>query len=560
MIKFVLGGAMDPSFKGTLDKSVSEAERAATRINAALSRRTAELERRAKDLPGGSVPRLQIENQIANNREKLAQNAHRADYKRHLERKKMALEEAAESWRAKLDAQRGGPFSAADFKVSGKSGAMRHMGAIGGASSAMMISVMRDTMASLASGANPLTVFMQQAPQVAQAMTMMNKGMFDFVKTALKIPIGPWGVFAGIVAGLAVGLLAAYAHTKALIDKLSGIKIPDFQPEYIAKHLKQTNLLAEAWKEVDRNVRNTIAEYNGVAAVAERLAAASKTEFDHRRKILSLEKEKALASAHSPLQKVEIEKKFRAKENTLDKEERDQALAASQREALDLTDEGRRLMGQSGALLKTVPGKTKEEQDVALNKQRLEAAEAAAKAVEEAKNAHGFLGVNGRDAFRAYNAVSASPVTSADLDKAEAQITKDRNTWRQVYKDSVDKMHANDQTRQTAGDLKSRADKSLTRAADLTLKNQDQARTNTTADKNAASEATAQYEADRKRALQSAQGRGGGQMIEWERAGGFMGGPQVAILDVSKKQLAELIKHTRLIQNASGKRSPWGGQ
>jgi hypothetical protein len=51
----------------------------------------------------------------------------------------------------------------------------------------MFVSVGRDTMASLASGANPMTVFAQQMPQVLQAFTMMGMSMRAIVALALPI-------------------------------------------------------------------------------------------------------------------------------------------------------------------------------------------------------------------------------------------------------------------------------------------------------------------------------------------------------------------------------------
>ena len=72
---------------------------------------------------------------------------------------------------------------------------------MGGAASAMFVSVGRDTAASLASGASPITVFLQQAPQVAQAFTMMGSKIGAFL----------------LPAGLAVAGLAGlgYAVAKA---------------------------------------------------------------------------------------------------------------------------------------------------------------------------------------------------------------------------------------------------------------------------------------------------------------------------------------------------------
>jgi hypothetical protein len=93
--------------------------------------------------------------------------------------------------------------------------------AVGGASSAMLVSVARDTAASLASGANPFTVLMQQAPQVLQAITMMGLAL----KTVL-VTMGALGaVFVATfvthyvskgIAGIVYGLDAIAARGEKL--------------------------------------------------------------------------------------------------------------------------------------------------------------------------------------------------------------------------------------------------------------------------------------------------------------------------------------------------------
>ena len=58
-----------------------------------------------------------------------------------------------------------------------------------GAAQTMLVSAARDTFASLASGQNPVTVFLQQAPQVAQAFTMMRASGRAFLMSLLLNPI-----------------------------------------------------------------------------------------------------------------------------------------------------------------------------------------------------------------------------------------------------------------------------------------------------------------------------------------------------------------------------------
>lgn len=94
----------------------------------------------------------------------------------------------------------------------------------GGAASAMFVSVGRDSLASLASGANPLTVIAQQGPQVAQALTMIGKEGFKSMvgatrsgfarmleAVAIKIPGQAAGNMAGTALGTAAGNVAGSA-------------------------------------------------------------------------------------------------------------------------------------------------------------------------------------------------------------------------------------------------------------------------------------------------------------------------------------------------------------
>lgn len=118
-----------------------------------------------------------------------------------------------------------------------------HRGAWGGAASSMFVSVGRDTAASLASGANPLTVIMQQAPQVLQALTMMD--------IKLKGLIGTLGALAAVVGTALAGL---HFFNKAMFS-LAGDN-PTFK--FLEKRLDQMRHFykerrEEAKKEMEEN-------------------------------------------------------------------------------------------------------------------------------------------------------------------------------------------------------------------------------------------------------------------------------------------------------------------
>jgi hypothetical protein len=84
--------------------------------------------------------------------------------------------------------------------------------------STMFISAARDAFASLASGANPMTVFLQQAPQVAQAFTMMGRSAMSAAKAVLMMPI-TW-IIAGVVAlGAALFFIVKHFTDLANVQK-----------------------------------------------------------------------------------------------------------------------------------------------------------------------------------------------------------------------------------------------------------------------------------------------------------------------------------------------------
>lgn len=119
-----------------------------------------------------------------------------------------------EWWGKTLDEKRAklgeAPQKAAAAASSSFWGGMRRAKGMGGASTAMFVSVARDSAASLASGANPATIAMQQGPQLIQAFTMMG--------LSIKSVIAAAAPFAAVLVSLTnVALLAreAYKASKA---------------------------------------------------------------------------------------------------------------------------------------------------------------------------------------------------------------------------------------------------------------------------------------------------------------------------------------------------------
>jgi len=100
--------------------------------------------------------------------------------------------------------------------------------------------------------------------------------------------VGPIGVVLGIVLAVGVGMFAAYKLSKALVEKLSGIKPPDWKPEYIAKYLQKANQALEVQRAINDEIKKQNDLYDSAAEKAARIAEITKSHFDHLRKMNEL--------------------------------------------------------------------------------------------------------------------------------------------------------------------------------------------------------------------------------------------------------------------------------
>lgn len=140
------------------------------------------------------------------------------------------VEARTKAWAKRMEANVSGVSSGGG---AGKTGAR----AYGGASSAMFVSVARDTAASLASGANPITVFMQQAPQVLQAFTMMGLA----AKTLI-------GLFSGVGAALLVAFATNYI-SKGIASMVNGLDAIAARGERLESFRKLMHRLVDEMRE-----------------------------------------------------------------------------------------------------------------------------------------------------------------------------------------------------------------------------------------------------------------------------------------------------------------------
>jgi hypothetical protein len=286
--------------------------------------------------------------------------------------------------------------------------------------------------------------------------------------------VGAIGIVTAVLIALTVGVYAAYKHTTALIEKLSGFKVPDFEPRYIPQHLKAVNQIAEEWKQINAEVQKAKENYNSVAKASERVADATKKHFDHLRRMNDFSISSSSVKAARGLE--------------IDSEERNAQLANKVAAQANFTAEGNTAASRAAAI--NVPSKERDQNITERNKAMLDAANTAAKAIEKSKM-EGTFGKNGRDIFRAYNAATDSGVSTTDLNASESQVFAARAQWKKAYENSVDRMAVNDETRKTKEELTKKSGESLSKAAQIGLEIPGLKKTNAQANADAAEESAA---------------------------------------------------------------------
>src|ERR1051326_2493432 len=260
---------------------------------------------------------------------------------------------------------------------------------------------------------------------------------------ALGIIMNP---ITAAVIGLGAGFFAAWKFSSALVERLSGLKIPEINPEYIAKHLQKINQAAEAQKEINREVKKTEELYDSAAKTAERFGDVIKEGFDHQRKMNQYAEEKEMALARSEQQRRAIREKYADIELALNTRQRNE-------------DVRKKKQGDAISV-------NSKEHDQQLLEQKKKMAEEGQKYLDEL-NSKGMTG-KAKDALvRGFNKVALSGVSGADLDKAEADNKAEAYRRIQAFKDQVDSNAGNDELRKRKEELYKGAGESASKAAEL---------------------------------------------------------------------------------------------
>lgn len=367
-------------------------------------------------------------------------------------------------------------------------------------------------------------------------------------ETGAAASVGSLGIVGAVIVGLLAGAYAAYKLTGFLVDKLSTLKFPDFHPEYIAKHLQAVNRVAEGWKEIGKEVDKALSKYNSVTEAAKRLADATKTHFEHERKISDLHKERDLARAKTPRERAAIEARYDKEEMNRRAQERQAEITAKETEAFNLEQESARKKAAADAVTKGVP--SKESDGELLKKQRADA-EAAQKYIDDSQTT-GF----GEKAMRAYNAAALSGVSGDDLDKAKRDNLAEANRRLQVYKDSVNRVAENDEKRKKGEDLTKEAGNSAADAAVIRAGAGDARAKSAQAAKDDAEDLQAKKEADAAKLEREKPKILLGQLTSLQKQGAYTSPAAVSMLDVAKKSERHLAgidrKMDKLVSKPAG--------
>lgn len=217
----------------------------------------------------------------------------------------------------------------------------------------------------------------------------IGRGNWSRVPGSLSILVGQLGILPMLLSPLFLipaALAAVFGGAFYLVRKFSNslvdLKLPDFNPEYIAKHLQRVNQAAEAQKEINREIEKSIALHGSAAEAAKRVADATKDHFEHLRKMNQFEEEKELAKTKNLHRQAAIRLVFARQELELHAAQRAQEIKNKQDEEKALKAEMLKKKQQADEIGSTVPSKAADEQNL---KKRKADAEAAQKELDKLK-------------------------------------------------------------------------------------------------------------------------------------------------------------------------------
>jgi hypothetical protein len=292
----------------------------------------------------------------------------------------------------------------------------------------------------------------------------------------------------GIIVGLVAGFAAAYKLSQALVDRLSGLKMPDIHLEYVAKYLQKINAAVEGQKAINKEVQKTVDLYNSAAKAAERNAKDTTDEFEHVRKMAEYYKEAELNKAKTAKERHEIEKRYSDQALLINEAERSEKMLNMKESFTALAKEAEEKKKQADRIV--VSSKESDQNITNTRKQLAKEAQEYLDGLEKTK------GSAKEKLVRGYNAVALSGVSGKDLDKAEADNKLEARRRIKSANDWQDQLHENDLKRTKKDYLTRESGASASKAAGVMLSLKDQEAADKLKTKNEADEAQAKLNAD----------------------------------------------------------------
>lgn len=337
----------------------------------------------------------------------------------------------------------------------------------------------------------------------------------------------------GAVIGLGVGFAAAYYHASKLIDRFSGFKMPEFHPEYIAKHLQKVNQVYEAQLKITNEIYHSIEAYNSAEKAAERIADRTKTHFEHLKQMNEYAKQEEMARARSVQQRMDIEAKYAEKGLALSEQQRAATESNERAKADALEKEQKTLQDRANSILKET---TSKEQDEEVLKQRKAAADKAQKELDEdkAKNTGGLIladNVN-RNLRRAANKVSATGISDKEFMANESRWHTERLSKIAEAKTFEDQVHGRDVARKQAEELVKQAGEAGSKAAVIRAGLGDRAGVNSQASKDERETAAAKLRAEQAQMQHPQILRG--HLTNLQKVGAYSSAAQVTLVNINK--------------------------
>lgn len=578
-INFRIGGVLDPSYKGALAQSVTEAKSAAQKITAAQENQYAGYFTRLTTTSAKVRRTLEADAAVSQAAKDLIR-AMGSDWDRTragIQPERDALAQALRARRALRDVKSfaaeagsdagGGFLSNFIAKFAGQSGKMGMM---------QLVHTFRATFDAIVAGINPWRVLLYEAPQAMQAITLMGGGM---LKVLAAVAVGATAV-AAIIAAPFIWL----HRVNSLVKDMVGPMRDAWTTEHIAKYQQKAETISELQKDITDEVRRTRDAHASVAEVMNRELELTRDRINFERELLELQKANELAKAKTPAEREAIEKRYSASLIANKKQERDAELQNMRDIAARLPQEIANTKAAIESAIYT-PGYISKEHDARILKDRMKADETweiyRAQAIPGAKDRREFsleadrkrlqklndlaeqqvlTGTSGYGAVKTYSRRGLTEKEQLELDniKSRMETAQKSKESLEAWQDSTgdrERMRARvDELRKKVVD----DEKYLAALGDN--KNgliADTARKNLQRDKE-----DLRLEQERlKRTDNPGNSRSGQSMqqIQWERAGGFLGGPQVSLLDEARttNRKLEAIHHAIKTRPVASSKTPY---